>query len=147
VITSRRRYGAARFSVLDSGSDAGRSDRPAARCSGVRGHEEVPTGGQVEIRPSGNARGGRYRKADAPPATPASGAAGWEPEDWDQRILPALKAAGVTAAQVIDATGLGVNAAYRALQGRQVPNAQHWDALALLASEPQTAEPPVTRLG
>jgi hypothetical protein len=60
-------------------------------------------------------------------------AAGWEPEDWERRIQPALRAARVTAAQVIDATGLGVSAAYRALQGRQVPDARHWGTLAELA--------------
>jgi hypothetical protein len=32
----------------------------------------------------------------------------------------------------MDATGLAVSAEYRALEGRQVPNARHWDALAAL---------------
>jgi CRISPR-associated protein Cas1 len=59
-------------------------------------------------------------------------AAGWEPEDLERRIRPALRAAKVTAAQVMDATGLRVSAAYRALEGRQVPNARHWDALAAM---------------
>jgi hypothetical protein len=59
-------------------------------------------------------------------------AAGWEPEDWEERIRPALRAAKVTAAQVREVTRLGVSAAYRALEGRQVPHARHWDALAVL---------------
>jgi hypothetical protein len=68
-------------------------------------------------------------------------AAGWDPADWEGRIRPALRAAGVTAAQVRDATGLGVSAAYRALQGGQVPDARHWEALAALGgvARPSTA--------
>ena len=50
-------------------------------------------------------------------------AAGWEPEDWESRVRPALRAAGVTAAQVMEATGLRSNAAYRALQRRQARRA------------------------
>jgi CRISPR-associated protein Cas1 len=59
--------------------------------------------------------------------------AGWEPEDWERRIRPALRARGVTAAQVQQATGVGRNTAYRALQGRQVPAPGLWTALAALA--------------
>jgi CRISPR-associated protein Cas1 len=62
-------------------------------------------------------------------------AAGWQPEDWEERIRPGLRARGVTAAQVREATGVSLNTAYRALQGRQVPNARHWSALASLAAE------------
>jgi hypothetical protein len=60
-------------------------------------------------------------------------ATGWEPDDWERHIRPALRARGVTAAQVREATGVGRNTAYRALQGRQVPAPRHWAALAELA--------------
>jgi CRISPR-associated protein Cas1 len=60
-------------------------------------------------------------------------ATGWEPDDWERRIWPALRARGVTAAQIQEATGVGRNTAYRALQGRQVPAPRHWTALADLA--------------
>jgi CRISPR-associated protein Cas1 len=60
-------------------------------------------------------------------------ASGWEPEDWEDLIRPGLRTAAVTAAQVQEATGVGRNTAYRALEGRQVPAPRHWTALAELA--------------
>jgi hypothetical protein len=60
-------------------------------------------------------------------------AAGFEPSDWHERILPGLRARRVTAKDVAAATGLSSISCYRVLSGTQVPAAQHWSSLAELA--------------
>jgi CRISPR-associated endonuclease Cas1 len=86
--------------------------------------------------------GARARKGNAISAGRAAGrdarvrALGWEPEAWETVILTGLRERNVTASQLREATGLSLTSSYRILQGRQVPDASVWPAIAQLAQAP-----------
>jgi CRISPR-associated protein Cas1 len=159
---SRRRAGEATWSSRRRGrsprpeTPVTRPRRPQRRCEGCGGpltrgqrswcpacwptrRSEAAATGSAKARQALDDPAVRQRKGNAVSEGKRAArdarirAAGWDPEDWERRIRPALRARRVTAVEICDATGLSLVSAYRALQGRQVPAPRHWLAVAAIA--------------
>jgi CRISPR-associated endonuclease Cas1 len=106
--------------------EAGRTGSAAARRALDGAGARAARGGAISSGRRG-ARDARLRDA------------GFEPDDWNDRILPALRGSGATAKDVGAATGLSSISCYRILGGAQMPDARHWPALVRLAKPEGTS--------